>query len=89
MNCSPLLSELNWARGDTSRFAVVHIFLTRMGPHYDINGEFINKLESKVSFEANMNCLELGLRHRVQSFGHVCSSWLAQSWVESSPLRCG
>ena len=66
---------------------MVHIFLTRTGPHYDINGECINKLESKVTVEANINCLELDLGHRVQSFGHVCSSWLVQSWAKSSPLK--
>jgi len=70
LNCLPLLSGQNWAQGNTSRVALVHIFLHPTGPSYDINGKFMNMLESKGSL-AHVHRVELGSGHRLHLFGLV------------------
>ena len=60
----------NWARGNTSRVVLVHIFLHPTGPRYDINGKFMNTLESKDSL-AYVHRIELGSGHLLHLFGLV------------------
>ena len=60
----------NWARGNTSRVVLVHIFLHPTGPRYDVNGKFVNTLESKGSL-AYVHRIELGSGHLLHLFGLV------------------
>ena len=61
-------------------WCILSMFLHPTGPRYDINGKFMNTLESKGSL-AYVHRIELGSGHLLHLFGLVGSSWFVQNSV--------